>query len=82
MAPSKSRASLKNDALYREQKALFAQATAKHKIRVAQEAKLKPVDSQLEAAGENASNGGPVIDFPAENATQEPAKSEINAPEG
>jgi len=82
MAPSRSLPSLKNDALYREQQALFAQATAKHKIRVAEEAKSKPVDSQLEAAGENPSNGGPVVDVPAEEAIQEPIQSEINPPKG
>lgn len=82
MAPSKALSGKKADALYREQRALFAQATAKHKIRVAEEAKLKSVDSQLEAVGENASNGGPVVDVPVEKAIQEPVKSEINTPKG
>lgn len=80
MAPSKSLSGLKNDPLYREQQALFAQATAKHRIRVAEEARLKPVDSQLEAAGENASNGGNVVDIAVEKAIQEPIQSEINTP--
>jgi len=82
MAPSKTLSGKKADALYREQRALFAQATAKHKIRVAEEAKLKSVDNQLEAVGENASNGVPVVDAPAEKAIQEPVKSEINTPKG
>lgn len=82
MAPSKALSGKKADALYREQRALFAQATAKHKIRVAEEAKLKSVDSQLEAVGENASNGVPVVDVPVEKAIQEPVKSEINTPKG
>lgn len=82
MAPSKALSGKKADALYREQRALFAQATAKHKIRVAEEAKLKSADSQLKAVGENSSNGEPVVDAPVEKAIEEPIKSEINTPKG
>ncbi|KAG0126283.1 hypothetical protein HOY82DRAFT_542705 [Tuber indicum] len=78
MATSNFSAGKSGNALHREQRALFAQAAAKHKIRVAEEVKLKPVvNAQPGATGEVVSVGGPAAGASTEKTVQEPVKGEI-----
>ncbi|KAG0633577.1 hypothetical protein HOY80DRAFT_1141331 [Tuber brumale] len=76
MAPSKVCVDNRADTLHREQRALFAHAAAKHKIRIAEEAKLKPdVNGQPVATGEAVSLGAPAANAPTEKRVQESVKA-------
>ncbi|CUS14182.1 unnamed protein product [Tuber aestivum] len=77
MAPSNFWSGRDTTALQREQRALFKRAAAKHKIRVAEEPKLNPLDGQLGATGDVISEGGPVVDALTEKAAQKPVKRAV-----